>query len=67
MSPLEQQDLHFLFYAYAAVFVAMFVFLVRMFRRTAELEREVRLLREEYGEVTAGLPEGHSDSSGMHG
>jgi CcmD family protein len=50
MSPLERQDLTFLFFAYAAVFVALFIFMVRMVRKASELEREVSLLREEYGE-----------------
>lgn len=50
MSPLERQDLTFLFFAYAAVFVALFVFMVRMVRKASELERAVAMLREEYGE-----------------
>jgi CcmD family protein len=63
MSPLEQQDLHFLFYAYTAVFLAMFVFMYRMFQRAGRLEREVSLLREEYGEEReAARPPGETKS-----
>jgi hypothetical protein len=59
MSPLEHQDLVFLFFAYSALFLAMFVFLYRMFQRTGQLTREVQLLREEYGEE----PDGPSHAS----
>jgi hypothetical protein len=49
VSPLERQDLWFLFFAYTGLFVVMFGFLYRMFLHTRHLEQEVELLREEYG------------------
>jgi|BEDMetMinimDraft_2_1075160.scaffolds.fasta_scaffold17793_2 hypothetical protein len=48
MSPLERQDLWFLFFAYTALFIVMFGFLYRMLARSRRLEEEVDLLREEY-------------------
>lgn len=50
MSPLERQDLWYLFFAYTALFVLMFGFLYRMFQGTRHLEQEIALLREEYHE-----------------
>lgn len=48
MSPLERQDLWFLFFAYTALFAVMFGFLYRMLERSRRLQQEVDLLREEY-------------------
>ncbi len=50
MSPLERQDLWYLFFAYTALFVLMFGFLYRMFQSTRRLEQELALLRDEYRE-----------------
>ena len=49
MSPAERQDLWFLFFAYTGIFIVMFGFLYRMLAKTRHLEREVELLRGEYG------------------
>lgn len=48
MSPLEHQDLVFLFFAYTALFAAMFVFLVRMFKKMDSLKQELDLLKDEF-------------------
>ncbi|MCL8207664.1 MAG: hypothetical protein K6V97_06290 [Actinomycetia bacterium] len=48
MSPLERQDLWFLFFGYTALFVIMFGFLYRMLERSRRIQQEVDLLREEY-------------------
>lgn len=47
MAPIEKMYLWFLFLAYTAMFVIMFGFLLRMLKKSKELEREVRMLQEE--------------------
>ena len=47
---VEHTQLTYTFAAYAAVFLAMFLFTWRMYRRTAALVQEAALLREEYDE-----------------
>lgn len=48
MTPIEHMYLVFLFIAYTALFIAMFVFLGRMLAKSRQLEDEVRLLKEEW-------------------
>lgn len=48
MSPTERMYLLFLFIAYTALFIAMFVFLGRMLMKSRQLEDDVRLLKEEW-------------------
>lgn len=48
MSPLEHKDLVFLFFAYTALFAAMFVFLARMFKKMDGLKQELDLLKDEF-------------------
>jgi len=42
----ESVALWFLFFAYSAVFVILFLFVGHTHRRTAELEEEIRRLRD---------------------
>lgn len=68
MSPLERQDLWYLFFAYTALFVLMFGFLYRMFQSTRHLEQELALLRDEYREeedadFPRGRGAGHPDAT----
>jgi predicted negative regulator of RcsB-dependent stress response len=48
---VEHMQLTYTFFAYAAVFAAMFLFTWRMYRRTQQLRQEVSMLLEEYEET----------------
>lgn len=57
MSAAERMDLWFLFFAYSAVFVIFFGFMMRMLRISRRLEQEVALLRREWdGESAPAAP-----------
>ena len=52
MLAVEHLQLSYTFYAYAAVFLAMFLFMYRMSQHARALHREVEILREEYEEAS---------------
>lgn len=47
MTNVERQFLEFVFLAYAAVFILIFLFVTYVWRRTRSLERDLAALRDE--------------------
>lgn len=69
MSPAERTDLWYLFFAYTALFIIFFGFMVRMLNLSRNLRRDVELLKREWGQsaeeeprasVTSVTPSVHS-------